>query len=408
MKSPSRELRRRLADGEEVRLPTLGDARMLIAQRDIGVGADAALVPADALADFTVMLYDRLTDYSAAVACGISIVETPDGRPWPIITTADQPQAMAQDENSTLVETANVTFRRFYLGAHKRLGQAVVSNELVIDTHIEQFMNELADLLAEAVARKIDPEYIVGSGVDESFGIVDSVSAYPTATAARPTIDELLDISVSLDPAMYRKENRAKLRWLMHSTTWKEIAKSRGGSTESAHPLSDDEPLMLWHYPVVLSDDMPVGSDRGTRPVLFGHFERAYVARQTETEVSISAGALFSQDSQIARARIRTDGRVRDSSAVTAAVVGPPAKIKTFTANPVTQAAGSDVTLTWTTTGATSVLLDGVVQSAVNSNTAVTIPAGAATGDIIVYELEAQTTVDPGLKTTRTVSVEVS
>ena len=408
MKSPSHELRRRLADGEEIRLPSLGVAHTLIAQRGIGIGTDPTLVPDDALADLTVMLYDRLADYSAAVACGISIVETPDGRPWPIITTADQPVATNQNENTTLVETGNVTFRRFYLGAYKRIGQAVVSNELMTDTHIDEFMDELATLLAEAVARKVDPEYIAGSGLDEPSGLVDNVSAYPTEASTRPTIDDLSDVSLSLDPAMYRGANRERLRWLMHSTTWKDIVRSRGGSIESAHPLADDEPLMLWQYPVVLSDDMPVGPDRGTRPIMFGHFGRAYIARQTETDVSVSAGALFKQDSKIARVRVRVDGRVRDSSAVVAIVVGPPAKIDTFTSNVATRVAGGSVTLTWTTTGATGVLLDGVVQTAVDGSATTTIPVDALTGDVITYELEAVTTVDPGLSTTATVSVTVS
>ena len=134
---------------------------------------------------------------------------------------------------------------------------------------------------------------------------------------------------------------------------------------------------------------MPVGPARGTRPVMFGHFGRAYIARQTETDVSVSAGALFKQDSKIARVRVRVDGRVRDSSAVVAIVVGPPAKIDTFTSNVATRVAGGSVTLTWTTTGATSVLINGDAQTAVDGNTSVTIPATALTGDVITYVLEA-------------------
>ena len=72
----------------------------------------------------------------------------------------------------------------------------------------------------------------------------------------------------------------------------------------------------------MLSSSVPYATSSGTTVASFGDFSAAYVARRTEVSVSLSSSTLFSQDAAVLRVSMRVDGRVRDSSAVRALVIG--------------------------------------------------------------------------------------
>ena len=80
----TRNLLAELRSRTGIRLPTYSEARKHLEQRNITTGTEGAPVPEDALAMVTVKLYDRLKDYSAAMAAGISVYETITGNPYPV------------------------------------------------------------------------------------------------------------------------------------------------------------------------------------------------------------------------------------------------------------------------------------------------------------------------------------
>ena len=395
----TKEFRNALLRGG-VNLPSLPEARTLTKVDDPG------LVPTDAA--FVIKLYDRLTDYSAAMAAGITITETPEGNPWPVVVTVDQPRSRRVPEGATVRETSNITFARFYLGAHKYTGQVAISNELLEDSYLEDFVDELADKLAEAIARQLDPLFIRGTGVDQPRGLVGNVEA-GAAAGNNTNPDLFLDLSTSLDPALLRRKDQ--LRWLMSVEAYREVAEfagtGAGDAAEASRATSDDDPLYLWGYPVVLTEHMALGTARGSTLALFGHFGRAYQARAVPMRSDISGHAEFPMDVSLLRGVSRVDGRVRDRTAVKALVRGPLAVIDSFTAGGATTAGGT-VTLTWATTGATSVLVNGAVQSAVDGSTTVTIPANAEAGSVITYDIEARSSANSSLTTYDTVEVTVT
>lgn len=314
------DFRRALLAGGEVRLPGRVDAE----RRALTVGADGGVVAADALA--AVSLYNRLNDYSAALDAGVTVVDTPNGQPYPVVVTVNQPGAQPLAEGTELVETPNVSFSRFYLGAHKYTSQAVLTNEVLADTYVEGWVDELASLGAEGVARVFDPLLIAGSGSGQPSGLIGNVAVQRSGGTNAPSSDNFRDVAFSLNPARYRGSSRDRLRWLMSPQAFRVAAgfpsTGAGTAAETAQALSDDKPLYLFGFPVVLSADVPYATSSGTTVALFGDFSKAYVVRRTGVSVSLSSSALFSQDAQVLRVSLRVDGRVRDASAVRALVIG--------------------------------------------------------------------------------------
>ena len=296
-------------------------------ERALSIADDPNLQKPDALANLQVELYNRLNETSAAGALGINYVETPDGSPYPVIVVGtDQGVAVASDtEGSTNRETGDITFTRTYLGAHKYLASIPVGTEVLTDSYINNFQGELAQLLADATARVTDPMIFNGTGTGQPRGFIQDL---PTMTVgANPNHEQLFTASLSLDSAMYReKEN---LRWGMHRDVYDRIYRqsfSTGAgqvAAGTARAFADDKPLTLWGYPVVLCNDMPIGTSNGTRIAVFGHFGRAVRARRVSTMgASDLSPAAFTMDQTSLRHSIRIDSRVVDSTAARALVIG--------------------------------------------------------------------------------------
>ena len=405
------EFRTWLTEPKGAKLPSLREARNRLEARTLTVGADGELVPADAEAEFTVKLYDRLTDYSAAIDAGVMLTPTPNGADYPVIVTVDQPKARRVGEDANTTETSNITFARITLGAYKYTAQTVISNELMQDSYLEDFIDEVTDKLAEAIAREIDPLIIGGSGTNEPQGLVQNVEV-GAISGNNINPDHFFDLSTSLDPAYFRGEKKDQLRWLMSVEAYREVAEfsttGAGDASEASRATSDDDPLYLWGYPVVLSDNMSVGTSRGDTIALFGYFGRAYKARATPLRDDVSTGALFDQDAVAVRSVVRMDGKVRDREAVKALVRGPGAVIDSFAASDTTPSPGDTITLTWATTGADRVLVNGTVQAAVDGSATVTIPANADIGLRITFDIEARFVAEPSLTSYGSLEVTVT
>ena len=294
-------------------------------QRAVTTVADPALQKPDALAELQVELYNRPNETSAAGALGINFVETPDGNPYPIVVVNNQGTGVSLAEGTANRETGSPSFTRTYLGAHRYVSSVPVSSEMVSDNYIMSFMDELATLLADSTSRVIDPLVFNGTGTSQPRGFLQDL---PTITVgANPNHEQLFAASLSLNSARYREKER--LRWGMHRDVYARIYAQ--GFSNAAGPVgtgtsaafSDDAPLMLWGYPVVLCNDMPNGTSNGTRIAVFGDFGRAVSARRVMTVgASDLSPAAFANDEYELRHVSRVDSRVTDSSAARALVIG--------------------------------------------------------------------------------------
>lgn len=310
-KVEEQEFRDLIREGGSFEIPSLSEAKE---SRTLTTTSDGSLVPRDALAELSVMLYDKLSDFSAAEALGITVIDTKSGQPFPVITTNNQGGAAGAAEASEVSETANPSFTRVFLDAFKRIAVVQVSNELVSDSYLDDLLEELSTLMAQAVARIVDPEFLVGSGNNRPSGLVNGISSF--AGGSSITLAKLFELSTSLDASYYRGDAKQNLRWGMAASTWQAIANIGSTGEDRTKALSDDKPLVLYGYPVVLSSHIPTSG----RPVIFGHFGRAYVARRVGT-LDWSNSSDFANDLTVGRVTQRVDGKVRDAEAARAYVV---------------------------------------------------------------------------------------
>ena len=293
-------------------------------KRALTAGDAGALVPSDGLGDLTVDLYNRLTETAAALTLGVQVIETPHGRPWPIVTVGDQGTARGSvDELADTRDISQFTFSVAYLAAHKTVSTAVLPNELLQDTYVRDFDDEVVTLLADAVARDIDPLIFNGAGTTEPRGFVRDLRVIETA--ATPSFAELHAVTLSLDSKLLRQSGR--LRWGMHRDVYERIVASRfatgdTAATAASAALRDGEPLTLWQYPVVLCNDMSSGSASGDRIAVFGDFGRAVRGRRwIDTAKSALSRQAFPLDQVEIRVTTRFDSRLVDNTAAVALAV---------------------------------------------------------------------------------------
>ena len=298
---------------------------MVDENRTLTKGNSAALVPSDALHDLEVELYNRLNETSAALALGVRVIDTPNGNPWPVVTVNAQGGAKPTAENRSDTETGDISFSVTYLGAHKTVSAVQVSNEVWQDTYVRDFKSEIAELLADAVARHIDPLIFNGTAANQPRGFVQDL---PTITVgANPNPEQLHEAFLSLDSAMYREFD--KLRWGMHRDVYVRCTSARFGNSGAPaaiavqRAMSDEKPLRLWGVPVVLTNDLSAGTANGDRIAVFGHFGRAVRGRRyTSTAESALTRDAFVGDFTSMRSTTRFDSRVVDPTAARALVIG--------------------------------------------------------------------------------------
>lgn len=294
----------KISDEAEFRNEILNGA--LFALRALAVGSDAGVVEPDYLANVGYQLYDKLTEYSAAEALGIDIVETNSGKDYPVIVTDNQGGAAEVDEGTDIAETPNPSFSRIVLNAHKKVALVEVTNEMITDSNIDSLVNTLSTLMARAIGRVADTSYLLGSGSGNAQGLVDNISTISGGL----TLAKLHEVATSLDAEYYRGGRNEQLRWGMSTVTWQAINNYGTTAADRDTAFTNETPLTLFGYPVILSD---VFRNTGKR-VVFGNFNRAYIARRVTT-TAWSSEVDLKRDVVVGRVTQRLDGRVRDAEA---------------------------------------------------------------------------------------------
>lgn len=220
------------------------------------------------------------------------------------------------DENTQATSEGDLTFGTKPLNAYKySSGPILVSSELLQDSafDIEQI---LRDAMAMRIGRKVNTDLTTGDGTGDPNGIVTAASAGKTGAAqAAVTLDELLDLVHSIDPA-YRSD--PSVGFMFNDGTLKALRKLKDGDGNyiwQAANVQTGAPNSLLGYRYNINQAC---ADIATsaKSILFGAMNRYVVRRVREFAVKrlVERYADYDQVGFIGFARY--DGDLMDTAAV--------------------------------------------------------------------------------------------
>ncbi len=172
----------------------------------------------------------------------------------------------------------------------------------------------LGELLGERLGRRANTELTTGDGNGDPNGIVTASSAGKTAAAAAAvTVDELIDLQHSVDPA-YRAS--PKTRFMFNDGTLAKIRKLKDGNGQyiwQMGNISTGVPSSLLGSPYSINQAMPAMTT-GLKPIVFGDFAKYFVRKVGAPVIGVRR-EYYWPDLGIA-GLIRLDGELADTAAV--------------------------------------------------------------------------------------------
>lgn len=242
---------------------------------------------------------------------------TASGNPIKIPTVDDTAStAEKHTEGTALTDDGgkDVTFGQKSLDAYVYDTEFVRwSMELGQDS-IFNFESLLGELLGERLGRIANRELTIGDGSGDPNGIVTASSlGKTTAAAAAITVDEIIDLIHSVNPA-YRQS--PKVRFMFNDLTLAAIRKLKDGEGRyiwSGGDIQNGVPGTLLGYRYSINQAM-AGIAAGAKPMVFGDFGK-YFVRKVGSPVIGVLRERFWPDLGMA-GLIRFDGELGDTAAV--------------------------------------------------------------------------------------------
>lgn len=244
-------------------------------------------------------------------------ISTSSGEQINIPTIDDVATAVAKHtENTALTDDG---------GVDVVVGQKVL-NAFMFDTEFVRWSLELTqdsnwnweqllgELLGERLGRRANVELTTGDGTGDPNGIVTASTLGKTAAAvAAITVDELIDLQHSVDPA-YRQSPKA--RFMFNDSTLSAIRKLKGGDGQYIWQMGDirgNVPGTLLGSPYSINQAM-AALGTGNRTVVYGDFGKYFVRKVGAPVIGVMRER-FWPDLGIA-GLIRFDGELGDTAAV--------------------------------------------------------------------------------------------
>jgi len=247
-----------------------------------------------------------------------SEIVTSGGNQITMPTVDDTTTAVAKHTEGTTLTDDNgvdVTFGEKVLNAYPFNTEWLrVSKELVDDSafNIEQLLGEL---LGERLARRANTELTTGDGTGDPNGVVTaSTKGADAAATDAVTVDELLDLLHSVDPA-YRASPR--FRWMFNDSTLAALRKLKYGDGHYIWQMGNiqaGQPDTLLGMPYSVNQAV---ADLGTgnKPIVVGDFGKYYVRKAGQPLIGAIQDKDFWPGFGIA-GYIRFDGELADTAAV--------------------------------------------------------------------------------------------
>lgn len=198
------------------------------------------------------------------------VMVTDDARelPWPTLDDAAE-EGYQLGENTAVAED-DMTFGAHVFRAYKLSSKLIrAPHELIRDSALN-LANELGTALGIRLGRILNKKCTTGLGASTFYGIVnDAASGVVAASQTQITMDELISLQDSVDPA-YRFDPGAG--WMMHSNVATHIRKLKDGDGNYLwqSSLILGQPPMLLGAPVYINNDMASSIATGAKTVLYG------------------------------------------------------------------------------------------------------------------------------------------
>lgn len=189
-----------------------------------------------------------------------------------------------------------------------------ISRELVDDS-VFNMETIIGGLLGERLARRANLELTVGDGTGDPNGIVTaSTKGVDAAATAAVTIDELMDLEHSVNPA-YRGAPR--VAFMFNDSTLAALRKLKDGDGQyiwQQGNVRDGVPATILGRRYIVNQAMPAMTT-GLKPIIFGDFGKYYVRKVGSPLIAAIQDKDFWPGFGMA-GYIRLDGELADTTAV--------------------------------------------------------------------------------------------
>lgn len=263
---------------------------------------------------FRQQIIEKMKAYGAVMdAATVLNTDTGATLPWP--TNDDTGNVGALLAENTQATEQDLALGTAQLGAYKYTSKIVrVSLEFLQDVDWIDAESFLQRKFAERLGRIHNQHLTTGTGTAQPQGIVTGAASGVTAASGTAiTMDELIDLQESVDPA-YRNE---RSRFMLGTAALKATRK-----------LKDSNGLYLWQPSVqagvastLLGDPYVINPDMAApavnvKSVLYGDFQAGYVVRLVKAFELIRMNERYADFGQVGFVAFdRLDGLVQDNSA---------------------------------------------------------------------------------------------
>lgn len=221
-------------------------------------------------------LETAMLDYSGVMSAA-TMLRTDSGNslPWPTVNDTSNKGALL-GINTQESEQA-ITFGVFNLDAYKFTSKSVLVPIELMDDSAFDFDGVVTPLLSERVGRILEQYFTTGTGSNQPNGIVTASTAGVTGSSASAiTVDDLIDLQHSVDPAYRRMPGAA---FMFNDSTLKAIKKLKDSQNRPLWLAGYDvnEPDTILGQPYFINQEMAaIGAS--AKSVLFGDLSK-YIVR---------------------------------------------------------------------------------------------------------------------------------
>lgn len=227
---------------------------------------------------------------------------------WPTVNDTSNTGALLSENVQDSEQ--DVTFGNLTIDAYKYTSKIVrVSVELMQDSAFNMG-GTLGSLLGERLGRIQNTHATTGTGSSQPNGIVTAATLGKTAASASAlTMDELLDLQASVDPAY-----RSNASWMFNDATRNAIRKLK--STDSVYHWQpgavSGDPDRLFNDPITINQDM-ASITNSAKTVLYGALSK-YLMREVLGVTLVRMNERYADYHQVGFVAImRFDGDLLDA-----------------------------------------------------------------------------------------------
>lgn len=275
------------------------------------LGGDA--VPTEMLREI-----ERAMQQFGNVRAVARILSTAGGGPLEMPTVTDVANAGSILAENVADDETDPTFGQATLNAYKVTSDIVnISFEMLQDGVVDVGAL-IGDMLGERIARGENALLTTGTGTGQHNGIVTAAANSSVTLAASVTLDNLIDLEHTIDPA-YRSNGAS---WMFNDTILKQIKNIQDDNSRPMFlpdNLQSGAPRSLVGYPYSINQDMASGTT--AKAMIFGLMSKFYVRSVREVVLRRSDDWNFDQFQTSYVAYIRSDSEIIQSAAIKYATV---------------------------------------------------------------------------------------